>query len=67
MKPDDDQRTGAFADCCWQFVRGERPTMPTAAEFNLHPFLADNVARLIVAKERRRRRVREPKQMELTP
>lgn len=43
--------------------RGER-AMPTAEEFNLHPYVAEAVAAPIVGKVVRRR-VKDPQQMEL--
>ncbi len=47
MSPDVDARTGLFSEACWAFVRGETAAKPTAAAFNLHPFLAEAVGRMI--------------------
>lgn len=54
---DVDFRTGLFAESCWAFIRGERPTMPTNVEFDLHPYLANNVTALIANQTLTRRRL----------
>jgi len=63
---DVDQRTGAFAEACWAFIRGQRASKPTAEEFGLHPFTANNVARLIGITAQTQRRIEEREQQQFT-
>ena len=59
-----DERCGKFAEACWAFKRGETAAKPVPED--LHPFLAEAVARSIgVTVERKTHQAAEQQTLKL--